>query len=168
MGFLKINDVANLLNETTEEISVCKEHILTHNLNPAKKKKKIVFSITFLKLYDCTCSVKPYIRGHILENYSKYCDEWLRSINLSYKNIHHSSIEAYTYYISNSTAISEPPIRQSIPKINTIIRQVRLSKAPTQIPVVPDVGERIAEDELHNLAMATVNGNTKDTHERYC
>lgn len=36
-----------------------------------------------------------------------------------------------TNYISNSTAITEPPIRQSITKVNTIPRQVCLGKAST-------------------------------------
>ena len=69
-----------------------------------------------------------------------------------------SPLRNVTDYIRDCTAVAEPPIGESVAKIDTIPRQVRLGKAPGEPVVVADIRERVAKNELHNLAIATING----------
>lgn len=72
-----------------------------------------------------------------------------------------SNVQAWsTYYISDCTPIGEPPIRQAIAKINAIPWQAGLSQAPAEVLVVSDVGEGVAEYELHHLAIVSIHGNS--------
>lgn len=61
-----------------------------------------------------------------------------------------------TYNISNCTTIREPPIRQSITKIDTIPGQACLGQALAQVLVVSNIRERVAKYKLHHFAAVTI------------
>lgn len=56
-----------------------------------------------------------------------------------------------TDYIGNGATISEPPIRHSVPEVDPIPWKRRLSEAPREAVVVPDVREGVPKDELYNF-----------------
>lgn len=60
--------------------------------------------------------------------------------------------------VSNCAAIAEPSVRESIAKINAVPGQVCLSQASWKVHIISHIGKRVAEDELHHLAVAAGNG----------
>lgn len=67
-------------------------------------------------------------------------------------------LKELTYYVGDCTAVGEPSIRQPIAKIYSVPGQACLREAPREVIVVPDIGERVPEDELDNLGTAPING----------